>query len=270
LSEYIKTWYNFIIGAIGILATVMIMYGGLKWLTSRGNSAVISNAKEKIFSALIGLVLVFLSYTILYLVNPNLVNIKPLDISTIEPKEIQLNYSYTDPTTNDNVRITDIGLDLAESDGGTIRPGETAADAIARNARSAIGVSTSRVPGTDEGRLACAYSVNEIVRNALGQPINTSLGTANVYNTLDQDNDYILTENAHQNLGDNYSNLQPGDIIISPTGDDRLSRENGHVGIYIGDGEIVSNASTQATIAAPYNVQQWIERYGFFDTFRHQ
>lgn len=76
LADYIIMWYNFIIGAIGILATVMIMYGGLKWLTSRGNSAVIGDAKEKISSALIGLVLVFLSYTILYLVNPNLTIIK--------------------------------------------------------------------------------------------------------------------------------------------------------------------------------------------------
>lgn len=96
LSEYIKTWYNFIIGAIGILATVMIMYGGLKWLTSRGNSAVIGDAKEKIFSALIGLILVFLSYTILYLVNPNLVEIKSLDFSKIEPKEIDYKVIYED------------------------------------------------------------------------------------------------------------------------------------------------------------------------------
>jgi len=94
LSEYIKTWYNFIIGAIGILATVMIMYGGLKWLTSRGNSAVIGDAKEKIFSALIGLILVFLSYTILYLVNPNLVEIKPFDLSGIKPANIQYTPNY--------------------------------------------------------------------------------------------------------------------------------------------------------------------------------
>ncbi|HPW39651.1 MAG TPA: pilin [bacterium] len=80
LADYIVMWYNFIIGAIGILATVMIMYGGLKWLTSRGNSAAIGDAKEKIFSALIGLVLVFLSYTILYLVNPNLTVIKTPNI----------------------------------------------------------------------------------------------------------------------------------------------------------------------------------------------
>ncbi|HNP75440.1 MAG TPA: pilin [bacterium] len=98
-ADYIIMWYNFIIGAIGILATVMIMYGGLKWLTSRGNSAVISNAKEKIFSALIGLVLVFLSYTILYLVNPNLVVIKTPNIGqSMAIKDIE--YKIRDIATN--------------------------------------------------------------------------------------------------------------------------------------------------------------------------
>jgi len=74
LGNYIATWYGFVIGTIGILAAIMIMYGGVKWLTSRGGQAV-SDAKDIIFSALIGLTLAFLSYTILNLVNPNLLKI---------------------------------------------------------------------------------------------------------------------------------------------------------------------------------------------------
>ena len=74
LGNYIATWYGFVIGTIGILAAIMIMYGGVKWLTSRGGQAV-SDAKDIIFSALIGLTLAFLSYTILNLVNPNLLKL---------------------------------------------------------------------------------------------------------------------------------------------------------------------------------------------------
>lgn len=74
LGKYIQVWYGLIIGTVGILAAIMIMYGGFRWLTSRGGQAV-SEAKDIIFSALIGLTLAFLSYAILYLINPNLLNI---------------------------------------------------------------------------------------------------------------------------------------------------------------------------------------------------
>jgi hypothetical protein len=74
-GAYFQLWYSFAIGAVGVLATVMLMWGGFKWLTSRGNSGVISESKQIIWSALIGVVLAFLSYTILYLVNPRLTTI---------------------------------------------------------------------------------------------------------------------------------------------------------------------------------------------------
>jgi len=75
LEEYIQIWYTFVAGVAGILAAVIIMWGGFKWLTSRGNSAAITDAKDRIWSAIIGLVLVFLAYTLLNLINPKLVNL---------------------------------------------------------------------------------------------------------------------------------------------------------------------------------------------------
>jgi len=72
LGRYIQAWYSFVVGTVGIIATVIIMWGGFKWLTSRGNSAAIADAKDRIWSAVIGLILVFLSYTIFYLLNPKL------------------------------------------------------------------------------------------------------------------------------------------------------------------------------------------------------
>ncbi|MFA5029178.1 MAG: hypothetical protein WC518_00310 [Patescibacteria group bacterium] len=72
LEDYLAVWFSLIIGAVGVLAAVMVMWGGFKWLASRGNSSEIGQAKEIIISALIGLVLAFLSFTILYLINPKL------------------------------------------------------------------------------------------------------------------------------------------------------------------------------------------------------
>ncbi len=90
-GEYFKTWYDFAIGAVGVLATVMIMWGGFKWLTSRGNSGVISESKQIIWSALIGLVLAFLSYTILYLINPRLTTI---GLPTLKTTSINVDESH--------------------------------------------------------------------------------------------------------------------------------------------------------------------------------
>ncbi len=89
-GTYFQLWYDFAIGAVGVLATVMIMWGGFKWLTSRGNSGVISESKQIIWSAIIGLVLAFLSYTILYLINPRLttIGLPTLETTSIDVKNI--------------------------------------------------------------------------------------------------------------------------------------------------------------------------------------
>ena len=76
LGKYLNAWYKFVVGVVGILATVIMMWGGFKWLTSRGNAAAIGDAKDRIWSAVIGLVLVFLSYNLLWIINPKLVEIK--------------------------------------------------------------------------------------------------------------------------------------------------------------------------------------------------
>jgi hypothetical protein len=74
-ATYVQLWYSFVVGAVGIMATVMIMYAGFKWLASRGNAGVISDAKDKIWSAIIGLFLVFASYIILNVINGDLLDI---------------------------------------------------------------------------------------------------------------------------------------------------------------------------------------------------
>ncbi len=72
LGQYLKAWYGFAIGIAGIFATLVIMYGGFKYLTSRGDKGMATKGKDYIVGAATGLSLVFLSYTIVSLVNPNL------------------------------------------------------------------------------------------------------------------------------------------------------------------------------------------------------
>lgn len=69
---YIAGIYRYLAGVAGILAAVMAMYGGLRYIMSYGNPQRVSAAKDQIVSALIGLALVLGSYVILNFINPKL------------------------------------------------------------------------------------------------------------------------------------------------------------------------------------------------------
>lgn len=88
LAEYISGIYKYAVAIVSIIAIVMIMVGGLRWLTAGGNASAIGGAKEMISGAVIGLFLVLGSYTVLYTVNPDLVNFKNLQIKLIEKQTI--------------------------------------------------------------------------------------------------------------------------------------------------------------------------------------
>lgn len=76
LASYISAWYTFGLGAVGVIAVVMIMWAGFEWMTAAGSGSMISDAKKKISNALVGLVLALCSYGLLYLINPALVELK--------------------------------------------------------------------------------------------------------------------------------------------------------------------------------------------------
>lgn len=86
LGTYLQSIYRYAIGAVGILATVVMMFGGVMWITSGGNNERVSDAKAWIGASITGLVLALSSYTILYLINPNVLTFRPIDLK--EPDKI--------------------------------------------------------------------------------------------------------------------------------------------------------------------------------------
>ncbi|MDP2665016.1 MAG: hypothetical protein Q8O97_03715 [bacterium] len=65
--------YALIVGISGFAAFVMIVWGGVEWLSSAGNPSSMNSAKDKIKSALLGLLLVLASFLIIQIINPDLV-----------------------------------------------------------------------------------------------------------------------------------------------------------------------------------------------------
>lgn len=76
LTSYLSGIYNFLISIVGILAMAVIIYGGMRYLTSAGNTASMEDAKETIWSAVYGLALALGSWLLINVVNPDILVLK--------------------------------------------------------------------------------------------------------------------------------------------------------------------------------------------------
>jgi hypothetical protein len=59
---------RYLIGFLGIIAVVVILWGGFQWLTAGGNEDKVGSAKKTIISGLIGLVIIIAAYAIVTIV----------------------------------------------------------------------------------------------------------------------------------------------------------------------------------------------------------
>lgn len=76
LPELIGNFYQWALGIGGIIALGIIIFGGILYTISPGNSSRQGDAKTWLGSAIVGLVLLFGSYAILNTVNPDLTKLK--------------------------------------------------------------------------------------------------------------------------------------------------------------------------------------------------
>lgn len=88
IGDYISAIYNYGLSIAGILAAIMLMAGGVIWLTSGGDTSKVSKAKSLIGGSITGLIILFSTYMILYEINPELTKLK--SISIMAPKDIPL------------------------------------------------------------------------------------------------------------------------------------------------------------------------------------
>ncbi len=68
LAQTAATAVNILSLIVGIIAVIMIVYGGLRYITSGGDSGNVGNAKNTLLYAIIGLVIVALAQLIVHFV----------------------------------------------------------------------------------------------------------------------------------------------------------------------------------------------------------
>lgn len=65
-EELISTLVSVLLFIVGALSVVMIIYAGIRYVISAGNAAAVTSAKNTLLYAIVGLVVSFLAYAIVF------------------------------------------------------------------------------------------------------------------------------------------------------------------------------------------------------------
>lgn len=64
LEETIGNIINIVLGFLGIVAIVIVLFGGFKWMTAGGNDEKVADAKKLLIAGVIGLAIILSAYAI--------------------------------------------------------------------------------------------------------------------------------------------------------------------------------------------------------------
>lgn len=92
LSHYIRAVYIYLIWVVGTFATLMVVYGGIRWVAAAGNPGQIKEAREIIDGAIIGVLIALTSVVLLNIINPNLTKLNYTGLNYVAKKST-LNFS---------------------------------------------------------------------------------------------------------------------------------------------------------------------------------
>ncbi len=76
VSQIIGMIINAVLGLVGVIFLIIIIYSGFQWMTAGGNEETITKAKKRLTNATIGLIIIFAAFII-----TNFIVFKILDIT---------------------------------------------------------------------------------------------------------------------------------------------------------------------------------------------
>ena len=178
LGTYLNLVIKITIGSSAVLAMVMIVIGGIEYMTSELISSK-EAGKERIRGALLGLILALGAYALLFTINPNLLNTDiTINNTAIEvtiqnqnidqPQTADADGNYTDPNTDnkyqkdapwDNTVGSIGGVSTLPSGITTNHPGVDCAKVGDRNCTSIRGLDPTIVLATQTG-CNCNFVIN--------------------------------------------------------------------------------------------------------------
>ncbi|MBI5467213.1 MAG: hypothetical protein HY975_03295 [Candidatus Kerfeldbacteria bacterium] len=99
LSRYIRALFVYFIWTVGILATFMTVYAGVRWISAAGNASRIQDARETLNNAIIGVIIALTSVVLLNTISPRLTNLSVSQLTHITKGELVFNGACVEDLT---------------------------------------------------------------------------------------------------------------------------------------------------------------------------
>lgn len=234
LSGYLNLMIKLFIGICAVLAVIMIVMGGIEYMTSELISSK-QAGKDRIMHAIFGLLLALGAWTILNTINPKL-----LDSSLSSLKPVMVTVELGGEGTRE-LNTTTIKTDLIGV--GITCPKNGGQGALTGIAQSYVGKSSysQEDRNTIKGNKAmvdCSSYVSQVyVCAGLSNPGGTSAGIFSSSSVAKVSADGKMV---------NGTALKVGDLIGWKQGENK--EKNGHVMMYIGNGQMI-DAQGQGGVA---------------------
>lgn len=231
IGEYIAAFYKWFIGFLAILAVIMIMISGIRWLIAGSSSEKVSSARQGIVAAVSGLLLILIVHQVLAMINPELTILKPIVIGGIERivENEELGFDGRE------VLIAPSGSRMAcplisPDPNSSCETGE-----IVKKAESFL--------GQNSGPCHCACYVSRVLKFANCGITTLYAGVNDLESWLQRNgwkkHDILTEENGDKEKAKKRvsEEIKPGDIVSM----------NGHIGISLGSGQIIDSGRIRGT-----------------------
>lgn len=96
LAKYIRAVYIYFIWVVGVVAVVMVMYGGIRWVYAAGNPGQIKEARDIIDNAIVGIIIALSSVVLLNIINPKLTQLQLPGLTQVKKETACLKKTFTD------------------------------------------------------------------------------------------------------------------------------------------------------------------------------
>jgi cell wall-associated NlpC family hydrolase len=231
LGTYLNVMIRIFIGLCAVLSVVMIVMGGIEYMTSELVSSK-EAGKERIRGAIFGLLLALGAYALLFTINPDILNTDLSSLANVTV-DVPLGGESSAPFGTGIAASTlkSAGIVCPDSLGGSSSLSDIATSFQGKVTYSQTSRNTTNADGTVN--MDCSSFVDQVYTCAgLPPPGNT---TAQIFSS----------GNATPLKPGDLSSLRPGDLIGWTAGQNGQS--SGHVLMYIGNGQVIdSQANTGA------------------------
>ena len=270
INDMIQSVFTFGVSIAILLAVIMIMWGGIEYMTSESVFAK-GEGRQRITAALGGLILALSTIVVFDTINSRIADttinlswfkrlsevrggaVTDFDKNVREVEEILNYYAIQRTVTTDDGTTIQSGDFLNEEtlerwrNAGTHASSEGGKISAAAERALIDGFSTCNIAGSEDGSLGCAFAATSIIAAATNDQGISTGSTAVMYSYMNSNSSYLRVDPA---------NILPGDIIISPT----ENGKHGHVGIILENGRIGANATNN-------NASQNVSRGDFTDKY---